>query len=537
MRTARLLVAVALMSAACSSNGSDATADDGGGDEVLGATVLPLRPESAPTEYTGLTASMPIDLDGFNSVASGLFGDAAAEGDYLDDIEISNGVHISSEAHPGASDQVIWTVTMQTSGDAEPSPRLVARVPAGLDAGATVIAAVDAALTRHAEVVAEDPTDAEPFRLEYRTRSANGGSVVLAVDVDDSRPQPVLLQLVADTPTTSLSPESINSAAYAGPPYESIYGLVWFEVSRDNFDFFVNRAYGLSAGKAQNFSDFELIPHNWLRLTVTPELDDDRVNVGFDVVTVDGDRVPIASAPASLIAGEQFMQTVFTMMDDAAAQEAIAPGSALPWRAPFYYDDPEGGGVVEVIAQGEGPDARIAYSIESPKRELTEVDFVPYQGVVEVPEDWDAPPPSCEESGSEAAPQGYFDVEFVASSTVAGSQLKAPLRGTVHGSVYRSEDVKITGPIDGAEAVADFTFVDIDVTNGASRRERIDEKLPAGDYQILGFLDIDGNADPADIGPDAGDPVFIPIGGFTLECAGQNVTAEFALTLPEGQEG
>jgi hypothetical protein len=536
MRVARLALVTAVVAAGCASGDtSDASGD--GPSQVLGQSVLPLRPASAPTEYTGFTASMAVDLTTFGDLASGLFGDAAAAGDFTENAKLSGGIRISAGAHPDASDQVVWTVTMDVTGEADPAVRTIARVPAGLDAGATFISAVEAALTRHAEVIADDPAGAEPFRLEYRTRSAKGGSVVLAVDVDDTRVAPVLLQLTADTPTTSLSPETLGSAAYDGSPYESIYGLVWFGVSRDNFDFFVNRAYGLSAGKAQNFTDFELIPHNWLRLTVTPQLDDDRVNVGFEVVTVEGDRVPIASAPASLVAGEQFMQNVFRMMDDAAAQEAVTPGSAAPWRAPFYYDDPEGGGIVEVIAQGEGSVAKIAYSIESPKRELAEVEFVAYQGSVEVPADWDAPPPSCEESGSESAANGYFDVEFVASSTVLGSNLKAPLRGTVHGSVYRSEDVKLTGPIAGAQAVASFTFDDIDVTAGPSRRIRIDERFPAGNYQLLGFLDIDGNADPADVKPDVGDPVFIPIGGFALECATQNVTAEFALTLPEGQGG
>lgn len=536
MKRWALLGVVALVGGACAS-GDAASSDNGVEPEVLGRSALPLRPASAPSEFTGMTASKPIDLEGFMAMASGLFGADAAAGDFIDGAELSSGIRISSEAHPDASDQVVWTVTMDVTTDAAPAARTVARVPAGLDAGATFISAVEVALTRHSEVVAKDVSGAEPFRLEYRTTSANGGAVVLAVDVDDSRAQPVLLELRSDTPTTSLSPDSINSAAFEGAPYESIYGLVWFGVERDQFDFFVNRAYGLSAGKAQNFTDFELIPHNWLRLTVTPELDDDRVNVGFDVVTVDGDRVPIASAPASLIAGEQFMQTVFRMMDDAAEQNAVSPGSAAPWQAPFYYDDPEGGGIVEVIAQGEGDEAKIAYSIESPKRELADVDFVAYQGTVEVPEDWDAPPPSCEESGSEAASNGYFDVEFVASSTVLDSELKAPLAGVVYGSVFRSDEVKLTGPIDGAEAVASFTFDDIDVTAGPSRRTRLDQELPTGSYQVLGFLDIDGNADVADPSPDVGDPVFIPIGGFTMECATQNITAEFALTLPEGQGG
>jgi hypothetical protein len=425
---------------------------------------------------------------------------------------------------------------MEVTTDAIPQRRTVARVPVGLDTGATFIAAVDAALAEHTKVKADDPEATAPFRLEYRTTSAMGGSVVLAVDVDDERPQPAVLEVTATGPTTSLADGKINTANFEGAPFESIYGLVWFGVRRDQFDFFVNRAYGLSAGKAQNFSDFKLVPHNWLRLTVTPELDDDRVNVGFEVVTVDGDRVPIASAPASLVAGEQFMQTVFRMMDDAAAKERAEPGSAGHWEAPFYYDDPDGGGVVEVIAQGDGTDSQIAYAIESPKRELADVDFVPYQGTVKVPEDWDAPPPSCQESNSTAAPNGRFNVEFVASSTVLGTELKAPLTGTVYGSVYRSADVEITGPIDGAMSQASFTFDGIDVVDGPSKRSVIDTELPAGDYQVLGFLDIDNNADPSDPGPDTGDPVFIPIGGFALECESQDITAEFALTLPEGQD-
>ena len=63
--------------------------------------------------------------------------------------------------------------------------------------------------------------------------------------------------------------------------------------------------------------------------------------------------------------------------------------------------------------------------------------------------------------------------------------------------------------------------------------QQIDDTL-AGSYQILGFMDIDGNADPANPQPDEGDPVMIPIGGFELSCAVQPVTAEFAIVLPPG---
>ena len=106
-----------------------------------------------------------------------------------------------------------------------------------------------------------------------------------------------------------------------------------------------------------------------------------------------------------------------------------------------------------------------------------------------------------------------------------------PLRGNVWGSVFRDEDVTIGGPIDGAVAVADFHFDNVDVTDSLdSTSYLIDTVLPAGQYQILGFMDIDANSVD---GPDVGDPVMIPIGAFELACAEQPVIAEFALLMPE----
>ena len=48
-------------------------------------------------------------------------------------------------------------------------------------------------------------------------------------------------------------------------------------------------------------------------------------------------------------------------------------------------------------------------------------------------------------------------------------------------------------------------------------------------------MDIDGNADPEAPGPDEGDPVTLPIGGYPLECAVQPIVVEFALLLPPGR--
>lgn len=495
------------------------------------AQVVALRGPSAPTEYVGLTTQIPIDRESFDDAAAKLFGEASAEGAYLDGLDVGTGLTLSSAQHPSADDEVAITVEMETTG-AKPPTRTIASVPASTSTGKTFIDAVDAALVQTDTVAKDDPAGLAPWRIEYRSRSAQGGKVTVGVVYDPK--DGTALEVQAQGPTTSPLPDRINKAAAEGKPYETVYGLVWFDVDRDQFDFFANRAYGISAGKSQNFKDFELVPHNWLRLTVTPELDDDRVSVGFDVVTVDGRRIPVAKAPASLIAGEQFMQTVYRMAENTAAQERAKPGSSTPWEVPFYYDDPDGGGVVEVIAQGKDGKTQIAYSIESPANELTDLPFVPYTGKVTVPKDWDKPAPTCKDLGSKDASSGSFEITYQASTTVQRSDLKAPLKGTVYGSIYKASDVKITGPLPGTKPVANLHDEGVDVQEGPSTTFPVDEVLPAGTYQILGFLDIDGNADPNDPSPDEGDPVMIPIGGYPLSCAVQPVTAEFAIVLPPG---
>ena len=327
----------------------------------------------------------------------------------------------------------------------------------------------------------------------------------------------------------------VNTPAFAGDPWEKIAGTVYFALSRDEFGFFSHRAYGTTTGAAQNFHDFQLVPHNWLRLTVTPDVADEMVNVAFEVVTLSGERIPVARAPASYVAGDQFQQNVFRMVDNMVAQERERPGSSTPFRVPFHYDDPEGGGVVRVIAEGKDGEFRIAYSIETPSRRLRDVDFVPYVGAVDL-----TPPPTteptCADLGSRPADSGRFVLSFAASETVRTSpNLTSPLRGFVNVSVFRAEDVTITGPREGTHSVATLDIPNVDITDPAATAQyEMPFDLPAGEYQILGFMDIDGNAVPGDEDPDAGDPVALPIGAYTLSCARQPVTVEFALLLPEG---
>lgn len=493
------------------------------------------RPRSTPVEYVGLTLERPFtDEAGFMALVDPIFGEAARAGSGHRALELQPGIFLTVTPDARTPEQAVVRMEMDPSRESDVGRRVILEVPASYNYGGVYIAAVRAALGRTAEVLAEGD-DMAPYHLEYHVVSPNGGELTIQTEWLAGATEGVV-RFATSAPRTSLTPGSINSAAFSGDPYEQLSGTVFFTLSVDEFSFFSNRAYGISSGALQNFADFRLQPHNWLRLTVTPRLADAVVDVGFEVIAPDGARVPFARAPASVVAGEQFQQNVIRMVDDMVAAEAAAPGSSRPFEVSFYYDDPEGGGVVSVIASGRAGIFRIAYAVASPARALEDVDFVPYQGSVEIPSTLPTPR-TCADMGSTEALSGRFQVRFDASSTVRGSMLLTdPLVGNVWGSVYRAEDVTIAGPNEGAEAMASFHFEGVDIRDGLSAETYlIDTALPGGDYQILGFMDIDGNADPMDAGPDEADPVAIPIGGFPMRCAEEAITVEFALLLPAGR--
>ncbi|MCB1843109.1 MAG: hypothetical protein KDI09_09130 [Halioglobus sp.] len=536
-----LCLCVLLVLPSCSDSGGNAgnpPPDSGANEQPAPAPPQPpvdslpqLRPASSASEYVGLAVGTSMTEEQVLPVLSQLLGTDASSGGHLMDFELQPGVLLSSSNDSRSSEQLILQVDMLVSNEnVAPARRTLFRGPASYTYGGIFVDVVAAAL----QELRNNPDGMSPFTLEYRSRSAQGGE--LAVIVDYARDSGILLKVDVNTPRTFLIPGRINQPYLNGAPFESIYGLVNFSLSRDQFDFFSTRAYGLSAGANQNFNDFLLLPHRWLRLTVTPLLDELTVDVGFEVVTVDGRRLDIARAPASVVAGEQFRETVFRMVDNMNDAEARLPGSSVPWSVPFYYDDPAAGGVVEVLAQGVDGRFRIAYAVETPVNQLQDTAFVAYQGQVEIPPDWDAARPTCEELGSVSALEGNFELRFNASSTVRNSDnLDGPLRGAVIGSIFRAEDVTLTGPNEGAEAVYKFRFDDVDVTSleGSPDRYAIPVSLGAGDYQILGFMDIDGNEAAGDGGPDVNDPVMIPIGAYAMECAQQPVTVEFAILLPD----
>ena len=85
-------------------------------------------------------------------------------------------------------------------------------------------------------------------------------------------------------------------------------------------------------------------------------------------------------------------------------------------------------------------------------------------------------------------------------------------------------------------SLADFHFSNVDITDPNNLMSyTVPTSLPVGSYQILGFMDINDDADAGNASPDVGEPVTLPIGAYSMQCAVQPVTVEFALLLPPGQ--
>lgn len=499
---------------------------------AVDAGAVPSRPEAQPVEYVSLEIDRDTDATDAVSFLDRLFGDAASRGMRHANLELQPGVFLSALEDPRTADQVILQVEMLPPGDTR--RRVVTRVAASYAYGRVFLDGVRAALARSTEREARERGSMSPWELAYRAESDNGGRFVLTLAFRDGAHS---LHLAMEGPRTSLRRGSVNRPARSLPSSETIGGTVNFTLSRDEFAFFTNRAYGITSGAAQNFRDFQLEPHNWLRITVTPQLRDELVDVGFEVVTPDGRRVAFARAPASYHAGDQFQQNVFRLMDNMRDAERARPGSSRPFSSTFYYDDPAGGGVVRVILTGRAGRFSAAYTVESPARPTRDVDFVPYMSGLTIPAELPRTAQTCEELGSTTAVRGRFRLRFDASSTVRSSMnLDGPLRGGIWGDIYRASDVTITGPRDGAQPVASFQFDNVDLTDRNRLMEYdVPTELAAGSYQILGFMDIDGNADRMRSRPDTNDPVTLPIGSYTMQCAVQRATVEFALLLPAGR--
>ena len=102
-------------------------------------------------------------------------------------------------------------------------------------------------------------------------------------------------------------------------------------------------------------------------------------------------------------------------------------------------------------------------------------------------------------------------IKFSASADVRDSPtLKDPLQGNVYGAIYKSEDVSMMGPIDGAESLIGVDVMGVDLVGLTFSKATWTGELAPGEYSFLGFFDVDGNgAETKD--PDSGDPVTLAL--------------------------
>jgi hypothetical protein len=93
-----------------------------------------------------------------------------------------------------------------------------------------------------------------------------------------------------------------------------------------------------------------------------------------------------------------------------------------------------------------------------------------------------------------------------------------PPTGTIHGSIFRAEDVGVTGPIDGAVSIEGVRVEGVDLTTAdVSAASFTSGTIAPGEYVFLGFFDLNGNGDTVGE-PESGEPATLPtINKFTIE--------------------
>jgi hypothetical protein len=477
--------------------------------------------DTQSVEWVSFQTEVPFASSNFHALISGLFGSDAQAGNFVTHQEVTPGVFIGAAADPTTSEQTRVTLSFD---DGTTTPRKIAVVPASFATGAVYLTTIDAAIATMVSEEAQQKGSSESFLLQYQVTSPMGGTFSFGVHGVTGT---FTLLLNVSSPTTNLAKGKIGTPALSAAAYDTINGTVWFGLSQNDFDYFVDHAYGADATAGQNFNNFILEPHKWLRLTVTPHLTSKFVDVSFAVQSNDGTRIPLAKAPASILAGGLFQSLVDRNMTTMTAQEKVKAGSSTPWTAPFYYDDPSGGGVVQVIAQGLAGAFTIAYAVEAPHHTIKDVPFLPYEPVAIAPPD-PAATTACNKLGNAgivAAPQGAFEITFSVSSVITGNA-HPPLVGDLQCAVYHAADVTVEGPKNNAPTLQYFVVHDVNLES-YTPTTFLTNVLPDGQYQILCFQDLkhDGNAD-------VGDPVTLPIGSVTVACNLNPVNVQFALLDP-----
>jgi hypothetical protein len=248
-------------------------------------------------------------------------------------------------------------VTREETGERE----AITEVALSAELGRTFVTLVEAALTT-AEAIFASQHFAAPWELQLHAESLSGGEAVVKVAGDAEAHFTLGWEFAS--PQRPIDRFRVPTAfAHGKGGQEHLTATVHFPTTLETFVQFVDRAYG--RGPTERFTDFPLSPHRWLLLTVTAQDATNRVvDVHFDALTLRGERLFVAEAPASTSVGGRFVEQTVTRMQEMLREEATQPGSSRKWQTEFYYADPQTG-VVVVVVQGERGLFDIAYHLET----------------------------------------------------------------------------------------------------------------------------------------------------------------------------
>ncbi len=246
----------------------------------------------------------------------------------------------------------------------------ITEVAISAELGRTFFNLVEAAL-KTAESIFSTQHFASPWELELHTESKSGGEAAVKVEGDETAHFTLVWELSSpDRPIDRFTVPKAFSKGEGGK--ENINGTVHFPITLERLIEFANRAYGRDT--PERFNDFPLFPHTWLHLTVTAQDEMNRVvNVHFDAITISGERLFVAEAPASTDVGGRFIDQTVARMREMLDEEATQPGSSREWQTEFYYDDPDKG-IVVVAAKGGRGLFDIVYQLETSIRKVGQDD-------------------------------------------------------------------------------------------------------------------------------------------------------------------
>ena len=482
--------------------------------------------EPNPVEYTAFEFSIPLDTAALDEIGSQLFGAGAralaAQGPgATTTIPLFEGLSLEVRSSAATSNQIEIALISEPVGSAYPEPIVLTRVPASLEYGDLFFQAAQQAFA----VVGVDPSQTD-FYVGWEGHSALGGSLALRVEHD-------ALVIKGNTPRLAILGEQLGQPAFDAQPWErlsamapvslgygSLRGLI-LGVSGGNTD--GDRASG-SCGTSD--TDAVTAPHSWYQFCV---------DVGDPIVVRLGYRLldrsvrTLTNAPATGASAN-----LWALSADRLAANAAAGIARDGSNVTFYYSDPgfEGEALIHLFVD-EGR-MRITHEHTTPPHELLDVEHVerPDPALSAASSyDPDSEDPCAVVGGVEAEEGRFFLRFFAGESLTEFSNTEFPISGRLIGGLFRADEVGLTGPLEGAEQLDSFS---LDFTLGATPSEAVYETivLPAGDYKVTAYLDLNYTPDSVVGEVERGDPAVLPFEGTILRCDRQMNTIEFGVLVP-----